>query len=211
MDYTLERFPPNEYRYECAHFILNIHYAKTWPSVSHAFGLILKNQVVGGITYGTPSSAPLRVGICGPKFKGDLLELNRLCLYDNLKNEASFLVGKSLRMLRPLNKIIVSYADISQGHVGKVYQATNFLYCGLSAKRTDWRIRGKEHLHGQTVADEFRGVEDRAQAMRDKYGEDFYTTPRPRKHRYVTFVGTKAFKKSAKKALKYPIEPYPKG
>jgi hypothetical protein len=80
----------------------------------------------------------------------------------------------------------------------------------LSAKRTDWKVRGKEHLHGQTIGDEFRGVKNRAQAMRDKYGDDFYLEPRSRKHRYVMIKGSRGFVARAKKALKYKILPYPK-
>ncbi len=110
----------------------------------------------------------------------------------------------------PSQSIVVSFADISVGHAGTVYQATNFLYCGLSAKRTDWKVKGKEHLHGQTIADEFRGVPNRAQAMRDKYGDDFYLAPRPRKHRYIYLVGDRRWKKKAIKALKYKQQPYPK-
>jgi hypothetical protein len=151
----------------------------------------------------------LKRGIAGDEFKGDVLELNRLCLKYNRKNEASYLVGNSLKKL-PRNKIIVSFADTEQGHKGTVYQATNFLYCGLSAKRTDWKVKGKEHLHGQTIADEFRGVKNRAQAMRDKYGEDFYLAPRPRKHRYIFIAGDKSYKKSVKKALRYAVADYVK-
>lgn len=196
-------------RTQCEEYILGIHYAKRWPSISYAFGLFFKGDLCGVVTYGTPPSSTLRVGIAGEDYKQDVLELNRLCLKFNKKNEASFLVGKSLKML-PTNKIIVSFADTSQGHTGYVYQATNFIYCGLSAKRTDWKIRGKEHLHGQTIADEFRGVKNRAQAMRDKYGDDFYLAPRPRKHRYIYITGSKKYKKGVAKALKYKIESYPK-
>ena len=190
-------------------FLLDIHYAKRIPSISYAFGLFDGDKMIGVCTYGTPASAPLKRGICGDRYKGEVIELNRLCLLDNQKNQASFLVGKSLTML-PKPKIVVSYADISQGHTGIVYQATNFIYCGLSAKRTDWKVKGNEHLHGQTIADEFRGVKNRAQAMRDKYGDDFYLSPRSRKHRYVYFMGSKTQKKHYLKALNYKIEQYPK-
>jgi len=190
-------------------FIIGIHYAKRWPSISWGFGLFRGGRLVGVCSYGTPSSATLRAGVCGNEFKDSVIELNRLCLADNVKNEASFLVSKSLSML-PKGKIVVSFADISQGHIGTVYQAANFIYCGLSAKRTDWKVKGLEHLHGQTIADEFRGVKNRAQAMRDKYGDDFYLQPRSRKHRYIFAVGSKTFKKSVKKALRYKIEDYPK-
>lgn len=196
-------------RIESEPFILSIHYAKRWPSISFYYGLFLSEELVGVVTYGTPASAPLKKGIAGDEFKSEILELNRLCLKNNIKNEASILVSASLKML-PRNKIIVSFADISQGHTGIVYQACNFLYCGLSAKRTDWKVRGKEHLHGQTIADEFRGVKNRAKAMRDKYGDDFYLQDRPRKHRYILPIGDKRFIKIAKKSIKYKQESYPK-
>jgi hypothetical protein len=196
-------------RANCEPFILGIHYAKRWPSISFAFGLFEGEDLVGVCTYGTPASSGLRVGLCGRDFAPSVLELNRLCLKFNRKNEASTLVGRSLKLL-PKNTIVVSFADTEQGHFGYVYQATNFTYTGLSAKRTDWKVKGLEHLHGQTVADEFRGKENRAALMREKYGDDFYLKPRSRKHRYVTFTGSKKFKGYALAALKYPVLPYPK-
>jgi hypothetical protein len=111
----------------------------------------------------------------------------------------------------PKPLIVVSYADTEQGHVGYVYQATNFVYTGLSAKRTDWKLKGREHLHGATVADMSRGQENRAQWMRDTFGDDFYLQDRARKHRYIYFVGSQGQKKSMRSALMYPVEPYPKG
>lgn len=197
-------------REQCAPFILEIHYARRWPSITFGYGLFRGKELLGVVTYGTPPSAPLKVGVAGASFKQDVLELNRLCLRDNAPNQASFLVGRSLALL-PKGRIIVSFADTAQGHAGYVYQATNFIYCGLSAKRTDWKVKGKEHLHGQTIADEFRGADNRAQAMRDKYGDDFYLAPRSRKHRYIFITGSKTYKRHVKAALKYPIHPYPKG
>ena len=196
-------------RMDCAPFILGIHYARRWPSITHAFGLYRDEELVGVVTYGTPPSAPLRNGIAGAELAGCVLELNRLCLRDNLKNEASRLVGASLRKL-PKRSIVISFADTEQDHKGIVYQACSFTYHGLSAKRTDWKIKGKEHLHGQTVADELRGQENRAALMRAKYGEDFYLAPRPLKHRYIFLVGPEAWRRSVAERIKYPRTPYPK-
>lgn len=189
-------------RKDCEPFILGIHYAKRWPSISYAFGLFKGSELVGVVTYGTPASAPLRNGIAGEENAGHVLELNRLVLRNNMHNEASTLVGRSLRLL-PKGKIVVSFADISEGHNGCVYRATNFMYCGLSAKRTDWKIKGKEHLHGQTVADEFRGRPNRAALMREKYGDDFYLAPRSRKHRYIFITGGGKFAKKLLPQLRY--------
>jgi hypothetical protein len=196
-------------RQECAEFILHIHYAKRWPSISYAFGLYENDTICGVVTYGTPPSSTLRNGIAGKEHANKVLELNRLCLKNNEKNYASELVGKSLRLL-PDESIVISFADTSQGHIGYVYQATNFMYCGLSAKRTDWKVKGQEHLHGITIADQFRGAENRAKAIRDFYGDDFYLSPRPRKHRYIYLVGNKYFKKAMQKVIRYPQQPYPK-
>jgi hypothetical protein len=190
-------------------FLLDVHYARRVPSVSWAFGLFDDDCLEGVVTYGTPSSAPLRRGVCGDAYKSNVIELNRLVLLGNHRNHASMLVGRSLRQI-PGNRIVISFADTEQNHVGYVYQATNFVYCGLSAKRTDWKVRGMEHLHGQTIADRFRGEESRAAAIRAKYGDDFYLAPRPRKHRYVTFLGSRKFRKEARSALKYAVLPYPK-
>lgn len=203
--YKIERISRNE----CAPYILGIHYAKRWPSVSHAFGLFRDGGLCGVVTYGTPCSAPLRRGVAGDEYKHCVIELNRLCLKDNRKNEASMLVSRSLALL-PKQAIVVSFADTDQGHMGTVYQAANFMYCGLSEKRTDWKVRGMEHLHGQTIADKFRGHANRAQAMRDFYGDDFYLKDRPRKHRYIYLIGSKSWKKKARAAIKYAEAPYPK-
>ena len=194
---------------ETAPWLLEKHYAKRMCPISYAFGLYEDTQLVGVVTYGVPASSTLRSGICGEEHINKVIELNRLCC-DNKKNYASTLVGRSLQML-PKPAIIVSYADTEQGHVGYVYQATNFIYTGLSAKRTDWKLKGMEHLHGATVADMSRGQENRAQWMRDKFGDDFYLQDRPRKHRYIFFTGSKHQKKVLLQSLKYPIEPYPKG
>jgi hypothetical protein len=191
-------------RSSCDYLILGVHYAKRWPSISYAFGLFRDGVMEGCVTFGTPPSATLRRGIAGEVYIKNVIELNRLVLINNIKNDASYLVSGAIRLLKMIgNFIIVSFADTEQGHGGTVYKACNFTYGGLSAKRTDWKIKGKEHLHGQTIADEFRGVKDRACAMREKYGDDFYLKPRSRKHKYIMVVGTKGFVARAKKEIRY--------
>jgi len=192
-------------------WILLKHYAHRIPSVSYAFGLFVNQDLAGIVTYGVPPSNPLRRGICGDAYKSRVLELNRLCINEGApKNSASRLVGGSLRLL-PRPAIVISFADTAQGHIGYVYQASNFLYTGLSAKRTNWTIRGREHLHGVSVADISRGQSNRAAYMRDRFGDDFYLEPRPRKHRYVYFLGSRSEVRKMRASLRYPVCPYPKG
>jgi hypothetical protein len=186
-------------------WLLQKHYAKRIPQIMYAFGLYEESTLVGVVTYGIPASPSLCMGICGKEWSDKVLELNRLCLQDNTKNQSSFLVSNSIKLL-PKPTIVVSYADTSQGHVGYVYQATNFLYTGLSANRVDWTVKGLEHKHSKTLSDGMT-----LESIKEKYGDDFYYAERSRKHRYIYFHGTKQQKKLLKSLLKYNTEPYPKG
>ncbi len=185
--------------------IQDVHYAHRIPSITHAFGLFDDDELIGVVTYGSPASSTLRRGICGNQWADYVLELNRLVLVYNRHNEASRLVGASLRLL-PSPRIVVSYADTAQGHTGVVYQATNFVYTGLSAKFRDPKVKGLEHQHHATYA---HGLTN--QQVVEKYGaENVYFVDRSRKHRYLYFVGNKSERRQMLKDCKYPMLPYPK-
>lgn len=196
-------------RQDAAPWLLEKHYAKSICPISYAFGLFDDGVLVGVVTYGIPQSSTLRDCTCGKEYSTNVIELNRL-ICNEAKNSASTLVGRSLSML-PKPSVVVSYADTSQGHVGYVYQATNFLYTGLSAKAKNMRVKGMEHLHHATIGNLSRGKENRFEWMRKTYGDDFYLEDRPRKHRYIYFCGNHKQRKDMKKKLKYKIEDYPKG
>tara|TARA_R110000868_G_scaffold335665_1_gene596545 strand:- start:1145 stop:1801 length:657 start_codon:yes stop_codon:yes gene_type:complete len=186
-------------------WLLKKHYARRMCPISFAFGAYKNNILVGVVTYGVSASSTLRQGVCGKKWTDNVYELNRLCCA-NEKNFASEFVAKSMQML-PKPTIVVSYADTEQGHVGYVYQATNFLYTGLSTKFKDPKVKGLEHQHHATYAHGLTNAE-----VIEKYGEDnVYFVERARKHRYVFFVGSKIDKKKMRNDLTYEVLPYPKG
>ena len=172
---------------ECEEWLLKIHYAKRIPLIMHSFGLYIDKKLDGVITYGMPASPSLCVGVCGEDYRHLVLELNRLCLLNNKKNQASFLVGNSLKLL-PKPSIVVSYADTSMNHNGYIYQATNFIYTGLSVKRTEWRIRGSNR-HSRTLT-----AQHTLEEMQNN-PDKFYRLDRPQKHRYIYFLGNKNEKK----------------
>lgn len=187
------------------HWLLHIHYARRIPSITHSFGLFEYGDLVGVVTYGTPPSSTLCRGICGSDWQAFVIELNRLVLRNNKLNEASRLVGASLRML-PKPSIVVSFADTAQQHLGVVYQATNFIYTGLSAKFTDPVVAGLEHQHHATYA---HGLSNRQ--VVEKYGvENVSWVDRSRKHRYIKFIGDRRQVREMSRALRYQVVPYPK-
>jgi hypothetical protein len=177
--------------FEVEPWLLEKHYAKRMCQISFAFGLYDDEKLVGVVTYGVPASPFLCMGVCGIDNKDKVLELNRLCLNDGVKNGASFLVSKSLQML-PKPTIVVSYADTAMGHVGYIYQASNFLFTGTTKERTD--MAGEDGKHS-----------------RHNLGNSENRINRSAKHRYVYFVGNKYQKSSLLEQLNYPVMPYPKG
>lgn len=192
----------------CKEWCLKKHYAKRLPPISFAFGLFCENILNGIVTYGIPVSHSLRT-LWDDKYK--LMELNRLVVNDNLpKNTLSFFVSTSLKML-PKPLVIVSYADTSHNHHGYIYQATNWVYTGLSAEFKDYYVKGLEHLHGATIFDMSRGQENRVEWLKNKFGDKLIMVDRPRKHRYFYFIGTKNDVKNMKSMMPYEIVDYPKG
>lgn len=177
--------------------------------MEYAFGLFdTENILLGVITFGTPVSNTLR-NLWNGNFK--LMELNRLVVNDGLeKNSLSFFVSKSLSMI-PSPKVIVSYADTSKHHHGYIYQATNWIYTGLSVPFKDYYVKGMEHLHNGTIMDISRGQENRVEWLRQKFGENLIMIERPQKHRYFYFLGNKREKKAMLTQLPYEQKPYPKG
>ena len=184
-------------------WLLNKHYAKRIPSIVYAYGVFVDHVMQGVITYGIPASPSLTVGICGEEHKDKVVELNRLSIIDGHdKNLASYFVAQTLKML-PKPLIVVSYADTSMKHVGYIYQATNFIYTGLSAKRTEWREVGV-NSHSRSVVRHY-SLEQRQEDDR------FAMIDRPRKHRYVYITGSRKQKRELLDCLNYSIQPYPKG
>jgi hypothetical protein len=186
--------------------VIEKHYLHRKAPCSKAFGLFLldDDSLVGVVVYGVSASSTLLKGVCGEEESKNVYELTRLWVDDSVpKNGESFLIGNTINKLD--KEIVVSYADSSREHVGVVYQATNFIYTGLSAKFRDPKIIGLEHQHHATYAN---GLTNKQ--VIEKFGDKVYWVERPRKHRYVYFNANPKRKKVLLGKLKYKVLPYPK-
>lgn len=174
-------------------WLLKKHYAHRIPSISYAFGLYDNKRLVGVCTFGMPANPYLCNGVAGNIYNDSVIELNRLVVDCKEINITSWFISRCLKLLD--NKIVVSYADTGQGHIGKIYQACNFYFTGTSKERTDiFSGEGKHSRHYNKNID---------------YSKN--RVKRTAKHRYIYICGDKRFKKRALKALRYPILSYPKG
>ena len=183
---------------EAVAFLLPRHYSGRKPVVSKAFGLIDDGVLQAVITYGKPASPSVCVGICGKEHSGKVYELNRMCRSEEYRKPLSHFVSATLRMLKPLDWIVVSYSDTAMNHHGYVYQACNFLYTGTSAP------------HADKYVPEGSGHNRHAESFDVR--KDEFSVERSIKHRYVYFcTKSKRLKREWMESLRYPILPYPKG
>lgn len=178
---------------DTAEWIMKKHYAHRMPSISYAFGLYGDASLIGICTFGSPASAPLRIGVAGQEMAGYVIELNRLCVESGEENITSWFVSRCLKEIG--EKIVVSYADTRQGHVGKIYQACNFIFTGTTKARSDISAGNGKH--------------SRHYDRNTNYKEN--RVLRSSKHRYIYISGNKRFKRKALNALKYSRQDYPKG
>lgn len=202
--YEVHEIPANH----ATEIIVQNHYLHRRGPASSAFGLFDDlGSLVGVITYGTPASPSLVKGVAGEDEACHVTELTRLWIADiTPKNAESFLIGNSLKMLPDDKDIVVSFAEVRAGHVGTVYQATNWIYTGLSDRHVEWHVDGVESSkHGRHLFDEFGGVDGAKEAL----GDRLVRTERPRKHRYVYLRGDKWRRKELLSKLRYDPQPYP--
>jgi hypothetical protein len=156
----------------------------------YCYGLFIDDQLVGAVVYGGLSVPNTAQGAFG-RIRGnynDLAEMHRLVLDPSLNgaNYGSQLVGRSLRSLKLAGiKAVISYADSSR-HLGGIYQACNFIYCGLTKPKKDFMLsNGTIKQRGKVV------------------GLEGHWIDRPRKHRYVYLI-------DKSQTLLWEVQPYPK-
>jgi hypothetical protein len=180
------------------------HYLHSLPGGTRlAFGAFTVSRLLGAMTLGVgPLNAYSLVDGAVPN---DCLTLSRLWLSDELpRNSESRFIGVVLRSLRKNTSLIflVSYADPAQGHLGTIYQATGWVYTGLSQATPLYDIGDGRHYHSRSLSHSF-GSHGLAHFRR--HGIGVKLVPQEGKHRYVYFLVP-----TWRARLRVPELPYPK-
>lgn len=146
------------------HYSHNINGLK----ISFCFGLFYKGQLVGAAIFGEPATRGVKEAYNSDGTK-PVLELRRLCCIDKTpKNAESYFISKMLLWLKKNTNIqrVISYADLTYGHKGIIYKASNFQAIGKvpAGKKLLWK--GKLY-HNRTKDNTFNGrVKPFAQLLR---------------------------------------------
>lgn len=134
-------------KYACTHW----HYSRCMPqSKIVKIGAWENDKFIGCILFSSGANNNL-----GKEFGLDCTECCELTRVALTKHESpvSRIFSIAVKMLKknfPGLKMIVSYADPEHGHHGGIYQATNWLYVGLSGSSNEYIIHGKR-VHGRSV------------------------------------------------------------
>ncbi len=180
------------------------HYLHSWPGGTKlAFGVFLDQELLGALTIGAgPTQAYRLVAEASPD---DCMTFTRLWLSDQLPgNSESRVIGVVLRNLKKHTslKFLISYADPSQGHLGIIYQATGWLYTGLSSAMPLYDLGDGKARHSRSLSHAY-GTHSVKHFV--DHGVDIKRVPQSPKHRYVYFLD-----QNWRDRLAAPILPYPK-
>lgn len=184
-------------------FIRRHHYSKTCHNGPMTWGLYHDDLLLGCIAFATPCSEAVRASVFGKEHVDKVTELHRLVILDGTpKNTESWFISRALRQLleyRPNLRAVVSFADLSEGHRGIIYQASNALYCGTTRRARFWRDSEGRLRHPR------QGGVNLSPQIAEERG--WVSESRAEKHRYLFLVGDK---KWARTHLKLEVLPYPK-
>ena len=182
-------------KYAC----LNWHYSKCMP-----VGKIVKigawedRKYIGCVLFSRGANCNM-----GKKYgcnQTECVELTRIALtvHKSFVSQIMAVAFKFLKKSSPSLRLIVSYADEDQGHHGGIYQATNWIYDGLSSQSMKVFYNGK-WSHKKTVDD--AGVNQ--DNLNKKYapGKHRYLMPLDKKMRKQILPLSKPYPKRSKQAM----------
>lgn len=172
-----------------ARTVIESHYLHRRPPISFCFGLFDDWDLVGVCTFGVPPSRHLQQSVC-PSDPQLVIELNRLWVSDAMpRNTETFFVARCLKALP--TRLVCSYADTAQGHVGYVYRAGNWHYAGLTDQDRKTPRYDYVPTNGNHSRDAFRTGE-------------FVRVRRKPKHRYWKATGNRRERRELEKRCGWP-------
>lgn len=173
----------------------NWHYSKKIPvNKLVKIGAWENGKFIGVVIFGGGASAVLHKQFNLTRF--EVCELVRVALAEH-KTQVSRIIKIAMKMLKRINpklKIIVSFADPSEGHHGGIYKAGGWVYSGISAKTREYFFNG-----------DWRHVTDVYKRLDAKKIKTLKFREKPGKYRYIF-----ALDDSWKKRLELLKKPYPK-
>lgn len=122
-------------------YICKNHYSHGCHNAPYPCYALYDNEyMIGCLMFATPCSENVRASIFGEEYKDNVIELHRLHILDlTPRNTESWFISRCVKLLledRPQTWAIISFSDTTEGHVGTIYKASNFMFLGTTSKAT---------------------------------------------------------------------------
>lgn len=187
------------------HAVLRWHYSRRMPkSKLVRIGVWEDEKFSGAVIYGLGANRHLArpFGLQDT----EVCELVRVALAPGRRHPTSQVVAVSLRLLKrqsPGLRLVVSYADLGQDHIGTIYQAGGWLYLGTS-EQGYLKIHGRI-VHPRTVYDRYGPGGQSVPWLRENVDPNAARVEMAPKLRYVFPLD-----KALRRQLAPQAQPYPK-
>ena len=191
--------------YQAAKYAVeNWHYSKSMPTPPVLkIGVWENNKFIGCVLFSRGNSTNLGKSY-GLKIE-EVCELSRIAL-TNHKTPVSRIISIAVKMLKEKEKglrLIVSFADVNQGHHGGIYQGSNWIYTGTTGIDYKFIYKGKEY-HSRQVASNGIKIQYGERRKVPKISDCVRIKLKP-KHRYLMPLD-----KEMRKKIEPLRKPYPK-
>lgn len=131
--------------------VINWHYSHTMPSGKLVkIGVWENGKYIGCVLFGRGAN-----NVLGNPYglkQTECCELVRIALTKH-DTHVSRIMAISIRLLQKKCKnlkMIISFADSEQNHHGGIYQASNWLYAGMTKPAEEYIVKGKR-MHGRSM------------------------------------------------------------
>jgi len=138
--------------YEAAKYaVRHWHYSRSLPcSKTARLGVWEDGNFIGAVVFAWGANRHL-----AGEYELKMTECAELCRVALAKHQTpvSRILAIAVKMLKramPGIRLVVSYADLNQGHEGKIYQASNWLFVGETGHEAGITLNGKL-THRRTI------------------------------------------------------------
>lgn len=181
------------------------HYSKTMPQGKNVMiGVYEDNKYIGCIIFGRGVSKSLLTSYNLEINEG--CELVRIALKAH-KSTVSKMISIAVKMLKKKDiglRLIVSFADTNQKHLGKIYQASNWIYSGKTDRSYVYLDEYGKEWHTRAISRGGHNIQFGRIKKTPKIS-DCIKIRREGKHRYLY-----ALDKEMKRQILPLSKPYPK-
>ena len=121
---------------EAKEVILEYEWLGNMGTTLRSFGLFFDGELAGVECFGVTGGTNVSASICGSAYADRVMTLCRgACVPWAHPHSASFLITRACNLLAEEGKnVFVAYSDMKAGEIGTVYQASNWVYCGMTGR-----------------------------------------------------------------------------